>query len=789
MKHLFNCLKIHIIILFLLSSTLVSQAQSGKVTLSGYLKDASSGEVLIGANIFIKELNIGTATNAYGFYSLTVPAGSYTLLVDYLGFQSMKKTVDIAQSTKLDWDVPPNSEVLTEVVVSTEAEDKNVRSNEMSVTQISMKEMKKMPAMLGEVDVVRSIQLTPGVSTVGEGAAGFNVRGGGIDQNLILLDDAPVYNSSHLYGFFSVFNPDAVRDVKLVKGGIPAQYGGRLSSLLDVRMKEGNSKKFEGSGGIGTVSSRLTLEGPIVKDKGSFIIAARRSYADLFLKLSPEARDNKLYFYDLSAKANYNISPNDKVFVSGYFGRDVFRFGNDFYTEWGNQTATARWNHVFNSRIFSNVTAVMSNYDYNLGVPSGTVAFDWKSYIRTQSLKADFSYFINTNNTTHFGVSAIAYRFEPGNSKPLNEKSIFRTLDIEDQKAREYAVYASNEQRVTEKLSLDYGLRFSLFNYVGSKTVYDYETVTQGKQKVMTNQKVYENGESIKLFNNLEPRFSARYTLNDASSMKLSYNRMAQYIHLLSNTTASSPLDIWTPSTNNVKPETADQVALGYFKNLAGNKYEFSVETYYKKMQNQIDYINGASILLNERYEADLMYGVGRAYGLELMARKNKGKFTGWVSYTLSKSEKKIEGINNNEYYRAKFDKPHNLSIVAMYERNDRWTFSANLAYASGVVTTFPNARYEYQGIVVPHNTEDKRSNYRLPAYHRLDLSATYKKKYKSPRRFQSEWVFSIYNVYARKNAFSIFFQQNKDNNQQTEAIRLSILAYPIPAITYNFKF
>ena len=789
MKRIFYCLKISLIISFILSSTLVSQAQSNKVTLSGYLKDATSGEALIGANIFIKELNTGTATNAYGFYSLTLPQGNYNLVVDYLGFQSVKKTMEITTNTKLDWDMQPDSQVLNEVVVSTEAEDKNVRSNEMSVTQISMKEMKKMPAMLGEVDVVRSIQLTPGVSTVGEGAAGFNVRGGGIDQNLILLDDAPVYNSSHLYGFFSVFNPDAVRDVKLIKGGIPAQYGGRLSSLLDVRMKEGNNKKFEGSGGIGTVSSRLTLEGPIVKDKGSFIIAGRRSYADLFLKLSPEARDNKLYFYDLSAKANYNITPNDKVFISGYFGRDVFRFGQDFYTEWGNQTATVRWNHVFNSRIFSNITAVTSNYDYNLGVPTGTVAFDWKSFVRTQSLKADFAYFINTKNTLHFGASAIAYRFEPGNSKPLGDKSIFKTLNIEDQKAREYAAYVSNEQKLGDRLSLDYGLRFSLFDYVGAKTVYDYQPTALGKQKTMTNEKVFANGESIKKFHNFEPRFSARYTLNELSSMKVSYNRMAQYIHLLSNTTASSPLDLWTPSTNNVLPEIADQVALGYFKNLSGNKYEFSAEAYYKKMQNQIDYINGASILLNERYEADLMYGVGRAYGLELMARKNKGQLTGWVSYTLSKTEKKIEGINNNEYYRAKFDKPHNLSVVAMYERNDRWTFSANFTYASGVVTTFPNARYEFQGITVPHNTEDKRSNYRLPAYHRLDLSATYKKKYKTPRRFQSEWVFSIYNVYARRNAFSIFFQQNKDNSQQTEAIRLSILAYPIPAITYNFRF
>ncbi|HEX8545365.1 MAG TPA: TonB-dependent receptor [Cytophagaceae bacterium] len=782
------CLKFLLILQILLWST-ASKAQQGKVSVSGYLKDATSGEAMMGANIFVKELNIGTATNDYGFYSLTLTPGVYTLVIDYLGFQTLTKTIELKEGTKLDIELQPDTQILNEIVVSTEAEDKNIRSNEMSVTQVSIKELKKMPAMLGEVDVVRSIQLTPGVSTVGEGAAGFNVRGGGIDQNLILLDDAPVYNSSHLYGFFSVFNPDAVRDVKLMKGGIPAQYGGRLSSLLDVRMKEGNNRRFEGSGGIGTVSSRLTLEGPIKKEKGSFIVAGRRSYADLFLKLTPDFKDNVLYFYDLSAKGNYNITSNDKLFVSGYFGRDVFRFGKDFYTEWGNQTATVRWNHIYNSKLFSNVTAVMSNYDYNLGVPSGAVAFDWKSYIRTQSVKADFNYFVNTENTLSFGASGIYYRMEPGKSGPLGDKSIFKTLDIEDQKAREYAAYVSNEQKLNPRLSLEYGLRYSLFNYVGSKTVYDYATKEVGKQKEMSGQRTFKDGESVKLYHNLEPRFSARYILNEESSLKLGYNRMSQYIHLLSNTTASSPLDIWTPSTNNIKPELADQIALGYFKNLKGNTYELSAETYYKKMQNQVDYINGAQILLNEMYEGDLLYGQGRAYGLELMARKNKGKLTGWVSYTLSKSERKIEGINNNEYYRAKYDKPHNLSLVGMYELNDRWSVSANFNYSSGVVATFPNARYEFQGVIVPHNTDNERNNYRLPAYHRLDLSATYKKKYKKERRFQSEWVFSLYNAYGRRNPFTIYFQQNKDNRQQTEAIRLSILGVPLPSVTYNFKF
>jgi hypothetical protein len=753
---------------------------------SGYLREASSGEVLIGANVMVKELNIGTTTNDYGFYSLTIPSGKYTLVIDYLGFNTLSQSITLDADTRLDLELFPDCEVMNEIVISSEAENKNIQSHEMGVTKVSIKEIKKMPALLGEVDVIRSIQLTPGVTTVGEVAQGFNVRGGNIDQNLILLDDAPVYNSTHLNGLFSVFNPDAVRDVKLVKGGISAQYGGRLSSILDVRMKEGNNRHFEGSGGVGTIFSRLTLEGPIKKEKGSFVVAGRRSYVDLFLKPFPQFKDNSLYFYDLSAKGNYNITANDKIFVSGYFGRDVFSFGNDFHTSWGNYTTTVRWNHVYNSRLFSNVTAVLSNYNFKISVPDST-GFTWRSFINTQNLKGDFSYYLNTNNTLSFGVSAIYYKMAPGEITSVQKDADVTSLDVEKYRAREYAAFVSNQQKINARLSLEYGIRYSLFNFVGAKTAYSYRTNVVGMPMEVADKKTYKKGESIKLYHNLEPRFSARYILTEQSSLKLGYNRMTQYIHLLANT--SAPINFWTPSTNNIRPELSDQLSVGYFRNFQGNMYEFSAETYYKKMQNQIDYINDATLLFNENFEADLLYGVGRAYGLELMARKNKGKFTGWVSYTLSKTERKINGISNNEYFRARADKPHNLSVVGMVEINDRWSMAANFNLSSGLVATFPDARYETNGFIIQHNSTGERNNYRLPAYHRLDLSATYRKKYKKERRFQSEWVFSIYNVYARRNAYLVYFKQSDTNRLDTEAIRLSVFGAPIPSVTYNFKF
>jgi hypothetical protein len=656
------------------------------------------------------------------------------------------------------------------------------------VNRLDVKTIKTMPALLGEVDVIRSIQMLPGVTTVGEGAAGFNVRGGSIDQNLILLDEAPVYNSSHLFGFFSVFNPDAVKDVKLLKGGIPAQYGGRLSSLLDVRMKDGNSKNMAFSGGIGTVSSRFAVEGPLVKDKSSFIIAGRRTYGDLFLKLSPEFKDNQLYFYDLSTKVNYTINDKNRIYLSGYFGRDVFKLGEDASMNWGNATGTFRWNHLFNARLFSNLTLVYSDYDYSLGVPTGAQAFKWKSNIINYSAKADFSYYLNTNSTFTFGASSMLYRFKPGKATPTGNNSVFNPIELDHQHGLEHALYADHEQHIGSRLILQYGLRLSALDYLGSGTVYDYEG-ENGKRKTPVNPRVFGSRESIKLYANLEPRFTARYTLTESSSLKMSYNRMAQYIHLISNTTASSPLDVWSPSTTNIKPEIADQLALGLFKNLKDNMYETSVEAYYKTMSNQIDYVDGADLLLNQDMEADLLYGKGRAYGVEFFARKNSGRLNGWISYTLSRTERQIDGINNNEYYAAKYDKTHNINAVGVYQLTKRLNLSGNFVYGTGVATTFPNGRFEQDGIIVPINTDNARNNFRVPAYHRLDLSATLDGKKKPGRKYESSWTFSLYNLYSRRNAFSVYFRQNEDNPQKTEAVRLSVFGSVIPSVTYNFKF
>ncbi len=783
------------IILFLL--TLISiysepiLAQN-KYTISGYVKDAKNGEAMIGSSIIVKESGTGISTNVYGFYSLTLPKGTYTLVYNLLGYTPQTKIIDLNTNQRIDVQLLEKFDQLSEVVVSSKKRDDNVKSMEMSMNKMDIKDIKSMPALLGEVDVIRSIQTLPGVSTVGEGASGFNVRGGGVDQNLILLDEAPVYNSSHLLGFFSVFNPDAVKDVKLVKGGIPAQYGGRLSSLLDVRMKDGNNKTFSGNGGIGLISSRLTLEGPIQKEKSSFIVAARRTYGDLFLKLSPDKalNQNGAYFYDLSTKINYTIDDKNRIYLSGYFGRDVFKFGDQFQTSWGNATGTLRWNHLFNQKLFANFTAIYSNYDYSLGVPSGSQAFDWKSNVINYSPKVDFNYYLNTKNTITFGASTIFYDFHPGLVTPASDESIFRKLEMTRQRGNEYAIYLDDEHTFNSIFSIQLGLRASAFQYLGRQTVYDY-IGEDGLQKVATNPTYYKRGKTIAFYPNLEPRFSAKYTLNEFSSIKASYNRMAQYIHLISGTTAASPTDVWSPSTKNIKPEIANQVALGYFRNFKGDQYETSAEVFYKTMSNQIDYINGAELLLNSDLEADLLYGDGRAYGLEIFLKKNEGKYHGFVSYTLSKSERKIKGINNNEYYNAKYDKTHILSVVQLFEVSKRLSLSANFNFSTGVSTTFPNSRYEFQGIIVPHNSDNSRNNYRVPSYHRLDLAATLKNKVKANKKYESEWVFSIYNVYSRRNAFSVYFRQNDDdpNQLKTEAVRLSVFGSMLPSVTYNIKF
>lgn len=780
-----------LLMLLLLVGGKIASAQS-KVTISGYVKDKENGEVLFGSTVSVKGQTIAVATNAYGFYSLTLNPGEYTIVYNYLGYESSYKVVNLSKNERIDMLLQVKGRALDEVTVSSTKKNENVEEVSMSMNKMDIKEIKSLPALLGEVDVIRSIQTLPGVSTVGEGATGFNVRGGGVDQNLILLDESPVYNSSHLLGFFSVFNPDAVKDITLLKGGIPAQYGGRLSSLLDVRMKDGNANSFHGNGGIGLISSRLTLEGPVQKDKSSFIIAGRRTYGDLFLKLSPDEaiNNNTAYFYDLSAKYNQTINKNNRIYLSGYFGRDVFKFDDFFKMSWGNATGTFRWNHLFSEKLFANLSLIYSNYDYSLGVPSGAQAFDWKSNIINYSPKVDFGYYLNNKHTINFGASTIFYDFNPGTVTPGNDQSIFNAFQLPRQRGNEYAVYIDDEYNVNARLSFKYGIRFSAFDYIGRQTVYDY-VGADGVRKTATNGRTYDKGESIAFYPNIEPRFSTKYSLDEFSSLKFSYNRMAQYIHLVSGTTAASPTDVWTPSTNNIKPELADQVALGYFRNFKDNTVEASAEVFYKTMSNQIDYVDGAELLLNKNLEADLIYGDGRAYGIEFFLKKNTGRFTGFTSYTLSKSERKINGINNNEYYDAKYDKTHILSIVGTYEATKRLSLSANFNYSTGVATTFPNSRYEFGGIVVPHNSDNSRNNYRVPAYHRLDIAATLRNKQKEGKKYSSEWVFSIYNLYARRNAYSVYFRQNTEdpNNLKTEALRLSVFGSILPSVTYNFKF
>ncbi len=761
-------------------------------TINGYVKDAANGEAMIGATVLIKELGTGNITNPYGFYSLTIPKGSYTILYSFTGYKTFSKKIELDSNSRVDIELEEEQILLEEVVVTGEAENANVANVEMSVQRLDMKTIQRMPALLGEVDVIRSIQLLPGVSTVGEGASGFNVRGGSVGQNLVLLDQAPVYNSSHLFGLFSVFNPDAVSDVKLYKGGIPSQYGGRISSILDVRMKEGNNKEFEGTAGIGLIFSRLAIEAPIVKDKASFILAARRSYIDVVA--APLLNDERLFFYDLTVKANYDINEKNKLFLSGYFGRDTFQFDANQGFSWGNQTATLRWNKILNDKLFFNLTGVFSNYDYEISFADrDSDSFNWESHIETINLKPEFSYFINPRNELTFGGDLVNYSFAPAEAMAVSGGE-GTDIGLEDKQGLESSVFIANKQEMNDKLSLEYGLRFSSFLYHGPTTTYEFGEAPAGERKPVIGQTEVEGNEVIEDFFNLEPRLSFRYQLNQSTSIKGSYNRMVQYIHLLSNTTASIPLDVWTPSTNNLDPQIGDQFALGYFKNFKDNKIEASVEAYYRDTRNQLDYIDGADLLLNRFFEGDVLSGDGRAYGLEFQVKKNTGKINGWASYTLGRTELKVDGINQGEWYPTRFDQTHNLKVVGFYEMNERMTFSTNFTLTSGTPTTFPSSRYSVQGFTIPHSDNRARNDVRIPVYHRLDFSLTLYSKKENRRGDRNFLVFSLYNAYARENPFSIYFNTSDQmpslgNLVSTEATQFSVLGSVLPSISYNFKF
>ena len=759
-----------------------------QVAVSGYVKDATSGEELIGVSIYVVEAKSGTSSNVYGYYSLSLPPGAYTLQYTYVGYLPVKKSVKLQEDIQLNVELQPEELSLKEVVVTAEQANAQVDLVQMSTIKMDIADVKKMPQLLGEVDLIRSIQLLPGVTTVGEGASGFNVRGGNIDENLILLDEAPVYNASHVFGFFSVFNADAIKDVQLQRGGIPATYGGRLSSVLDIRQKEGNMKTFSGSGGIGLISSRLLLEGPIAKDKSSFVVSARRSYADIFTVLSANenVRNSTAYFYDMNGKVNFILNENNRLFLSGYRGRDVLGMNELAGFDWGNKTGTLRWNHLFGAQVFSNVTLTASDYDYAIGFDSDTESFHWNSSIRNYNLKTDLSYFLSPDYTLDFGFSSMLYQFIPARITYGTAGGEENNITFPDKYGLESAVYTSHEWKVSDRLSLQYGLRFSLFHLLGTGTIYQYAK-DDPAGGVLTDTLQYRSGDIISAFPNLEPRFSMKFSLTPESSLKVSYHRMNQYVHLVSNTTASLPVDVWTPAGPYIKPATVDQFALGYFRNFAADQYELSAEAYYKKYNNLLDFKDGAELLLNENIETEVLSGEGRAYGLEMMLKKGKGPLTGWLSYTLSRTERRVEGINNNLYYPANYDKPHDVSLVLSYQLNRAWSLSTNFTYMTGRPITYPNARYEWQGAIVPNY--DNRNGARVPDYHRLDLSATYEGPRRASRSWQSSWTFGIYNAYARRNAFSVFFRQNEEDPTRTEAVRYSVLGSLVPSVTYNFNF
>ena len=723
----------------------------------------------------------------------------HKIQISYLGFSAINESINVLEKLTKNLYLNEETESLDEIIFEADIEKINIRSPQMSVNKLTSATIKQIPVVLGEADIIKSLILLPGVTSAGEGASGFNVRGGAADQNLILLDEAIVFNSSHLFGFFSVFNPDVIKDVKLYKGGIPARFGGRLSSVLDIYQKEGNSKDFNITGGIGLVSSRLLVEGPIEKEKSSFVVAGRASYAHLFLPLFDN--DNKAYFYDLNGKFNYRMNDRNNVFLSTYFGKDVFGISDNFVNKYGNTVLNLRWNHLFSDKIFSNLSLIYSDYFY--GLILDFVGFEWDSGITNFNLKYDFKHYLNSKFKLSYGVNNIYIKFNPGEIIPNREDSGIQPEKLIDKYANEFAAYLEAEQKINDKLTLQYGVRFSNFTRLGQDEI----NVYANNEPVIYNSqfKKYESAEAIgtesykrkdqlATFSNFEPRVSLSYILSDAASFKMSYNRMAQYLHLLSNTASPTPLDVWAPSGRFIKPQLLDQFALGYFKSIKNGDYSLETEVFYKDIQNRIDYINGANLVANNEIETVILNGQARAYGLEVLFKKNEGKFKGWLAYTLSRSEQQTKGrtanepgINQGEWYSSPYDKTHDISINASYELSKKWTFNANFLFQTGQPTNYPVGQYEVQGLNVPVFDDNRRNADRLPAYHRLDISATLTPDKNKKRKLQGEWVFGIYNLYGRQNAASINFRQNRETFRN-EAVQTSIFGL-VPSVTYNFKF
>lgn len=768
----------------------VAQAQQ-KYTLNGYVRGASDGEELIGVTVLVKELSNGVISNPYGFYALTLPPGEYTIRYSFIGFETVERKITLDKDISLNISLSEELTELEEVVVTGESPEANVTNIQMSVNEIDIQQVKKLPALFGEPDIIKTVQFLPGVISAGEGTSSFFVRGGSADQNLILIDEAPVYDPSHLFGLFSVFNADIIKDSELYKGGIPARFGGRLSSILDVRTRDGNNKEFQGDAGIGLLASSVSLEGPIKKDESSFIVSARRSYVDLFLRAADN--DNLVYFYDVNAKVNWRANNKNRFFLALYAGRDNFSFGDDFGFDWGNRTATFRWNHLFNDRLFSNTSLIASNFDYGLKSTSDADGFTWDSDLREFSLKNDLNYFISPQFELDFGYHLTYRQFAPGKIQGTDD-SIFEDTELQEEFALDHALYVGAQHSLSDKLTMTYGARLSIFQSMGKGDVYLYEDPSDNLRPTRTDTLSFGSLEPIKTYVNLEPRFSMRYLLNGTSSLKFSYNRMVQNTHLISSGTVPLPFNTWAPSSYYLKPQVADQVALGYFRNFADNAYEFSVETYYKKMDNVTDFADNAQIFFNTDLSTEFRQGEATGYGVEVFLQKKKGALTGFASYTWSRAERTVPGVNQGRSFLANHDRRHNFNVLATYDFNDKWSFGGGFTYGTGKPTTIPSGTYQWgDGYIADVITE--RNGYRLPAFHRMDLSATLTPRKNKGKKYETSWVFALYNAYSRKNPFSLYtrVRQNDDGDligDGTEKEARMIYLFPLlPSITYNIKF
>ena len=787
----FKVIKIQFLLLLFFVTTSGAIAQT-KYTISGYAKDLQNGETLIGATITVKGLVRGITSNQYGFYSITLDQGNYQLICSYAGYQPKSLLVNLEADLQVNFDLSTGV-AMQEVIIASKKTDGNVKNAQMGRIVLPIEQIKAIPAFLGEVDLLKTIQLLPGVRNAGEGSAGIYVRGGGPDQNLIMLDDAIVYNSGHLFGFFSIFNSDAIKNVALIKGGMPAQYGGRLSSVLDISMKEGNNKKFQVEGGIGLIASRISIQGPIKKDKASFIISARRTYIDAlskpFVKPSNQFYGSGYYFYDVNAKMNYRFSEKDRLYISGYFGRDVFNFVNgkrslDVNIPWGNATGTIRYNHVFNKQLFGNTSLVFNNYNFSFEAAQNNFKVKLASGIRDITLKQDFDLYASSKHKIKFGGLYTFHKFTPSVVSGVQDTVVFKPQNPQSKFAHEAAIYVQDDWDLSSKLKVNAGVRYSWFQQIGAYKI--YTTDANGNR---TDSTIFKSGEPVKTYGGLEPRVTFRYALNDETSIKASVTRNLQYIHLVSNSGSTLPTDLWVPSTYKVKPQISWLYAAGLFKNFNDNQFETSVEVYYKSMQNQIEYQEGYTPNTLQDTENFFTFGKGWSYGSEFFINKTKGRLTGWIGYTLSWTYRKFPALNFGEKYAAKYDRRNDLSIVALYDLNKRWKLSATFVYGSGNAVTLPQRFYLINGVLTQEYS--RINEYRLPAYHRLDFGATYSPKKNETRKFKSEWVISIYNVYNRKNPYFIYFDpygSAYSGNLKIQAKQVSLFPI-IPAITWNFKF